>query len=247
MGFLPFFPFLAFLLPSILAPSAYSFCSTTICPSDTLTPIRFPFHLDKQQTENCSYPGFNLHCTDQGHTAITLPHAGEFLVRHINYETQYLLIDDTDNCLPRRLLEGFDPSGSPFQADFFVNFTFLRCPGNFTDARYDVIDCLSNSTRSVIATSSSDVADEVSRTCEVMRELRVPVIMSEDGAFTSSLSDNIWLTWFVPDCKDCEARGGICGFQSNGNRQVGCFTNLRNSGNKNSFLLAIDFFKALFS
>ncbi|KNA05746.1 hypothetical protein SOVF_187580 [Spinacia oleracea] len=226
MGFLAFF-----LLPFFVASTAYSFCPITTCTNSTLTPIRFPFHLDQHNTENCSYPGFNLHCTDQGHPAITLPHSGEYLVRVINYETQFMLIDDPDSCLPQRLLEGFDPSGSPFQAEFYVNYTFLSCPRNFTNARFTVIDCLSNSTRSVIATFLTDFTADVSRSCQIIRTLPVPASLSGTGGFTSSLSEDVWLSWHVPDCQDCEARGGVCGFQSNGNQQIGCFKNLQTSGN----------------
>ncbi|KAL2893227.1 putative RING-H2 finger protein ATL21A [Bienertia sinuspersici] len=231
MGFQTFSPFLTILLPFILASSSHSFCPTTTCKNDTLLPIRFPFHLKEQQPDNCSYPGFDLHCTDLGRTTISLPHAGEFLVRHINYETQHILLHDTNNCLPRKLLEGFDPSGSPFQADFYVNYTFFSCPARFENARYAVISCLSNSTRSVIAISShDDTTAEVSESCQVIRSLLVPVVSSNNGDFTSGLSDDVWLSWFLPDCKECEARGGICGFHSNGNQQIGCFTDLRHSG-----------------
>lgn len=231
MGFLPFFSFLTIFLPYIFASLAYCYCPITTCTNDTLTPIRFPFHLDHQRTENCSYPGFDLHCTDRGHTAITLPHSGEFLVRHINYQTQILLVNDPNDCLPRRLLEGFDPSGTPFQADFYDNYTFLSCPTDFIDARFDVIDCLSNSTTTVIATSLTDFTADVSRACQLIRTVAVPFSLSENNSFTSRLRQDVLLSWFVPDCKDCEARGRVCGFQSNGNRQIGCFIrNLHNSG-----------------
>ncbi|XP_057531330.1 putative RING-H2 finger protein ATL21A [Amaranthus tricolor] len=222
-----------FLFPFIFASSAFSFCPITTCTNNTITRIRFPFHLENQKTENCSYPGFNLHCTKTGRTAITLPHSGEFLVRSINYESQNILINDPNQCLPRRLLQGFDPSGSPFQSDFYVNYTFLSCPRDFTDARYAVIECLSNSTRSVIASSHTDFSVRVSnKACKMIKTLEVPASMSEDGGFTTSLGDGVWLSWHVPDCKDCEVKGGVCGFQKNGNKQIGCFYNLPNSGDE---------------
>ncbi|XP_021760307.1 putative RING-H2 finger protein ATL21A [Chenopodium quinoa] len=230
MGFVQFFPFLVFLLLFTLAPSAYSLCPITTCTNNTLTPIRFPFHLDEQKNENCSYPGFNLHCTDRGHPAITLPHSGEFLVRNIRYDAQTMLIDDPDSCLPRRLLQGFDPSGSPFQADFYVNYTFLSCPRSFANAHFAVIDCLSNLTRSVIATSLNDLTDDVSRSCQIIKTLPVPASLSADGGFTSNLSEDVWISWHVSDCLACEERGDVCGYQSNDNQQIGCFKSLNNSG-----------------
>jgi len=241
--------FITFLLPLLFASAAYSSCPISTCRNNTNIPVRFPFWVNKQRTENCSYPGFSLYCTDQGLTALKLPQSGQFLVRSISYQTQSIQLYDPKNCLPKRLLNGFDPSGSPFEADSYVNYTFLSCPRKSTDARFTVIDCLSNSTTSVMATTHSIFAQKMSnKSCQMIRTLRVPNSGSDhDEGFTSSLNDDIWLSWDDPDCKDCEMKGGVCGFQNNGEQQIGCVYGATRSGIGDfSFSFSFPPFQSLF-
>ncbi|KAH9620817.1 hypothetical protein KSS87_015124 [Heliosperma pusillum] len=203
----------------------HSFCPITSCSNNPATEIRFPFRLQPQQPENCSYPGFTLGCTDQGFPVLTLPQSGRFLVRSIDYLEQNIHLYDPNACLPGRLLDGFDPSGTPFQAESFYNYTFLSCPKNFTDERYTIIDCLSNSTRSVMATSRSILAHKLAnRSCQVIKTLLVPTAFFPQNAegFTSALKDDVSISWNVPDCKDCELKGGMCQLTMNGSQQIGC-------------------------
>ena len=94
----------------------------------------------------------------------------------------------------------------------------------------------------MIASSHTDFSVRVSnKACKMIKTLEVPASMSEDGGFTTSLGDGVWLSWHVPDCKDCEVKGGVCGFQKNGNKQIGCFYNLPNSGNYLIFIWIIFF------
>ena len=212
------------LITLFFAPLAYSICPIASCSNPNSPPIRFPFGLAHQQPENCSFPGFDLYCTAQGLTALSLPHSGEFLVRYISYQTQNIRVYDPKNCLPKRLLDGFDPSGSRFHPELYVNYTFLSCPRNVTDARFAIIDCLSNDTRSVMATSLHNFAGRMAnRSCQVIKTLPVPVSWPQNDEFTSTLSDDIWLSWDVPDCRDCEGEGGVCGVQSNNSQQIECF------------------------
>ncbi|KAK9749505.1 hypothetical protein RND81_02G130500 [Saponaria officinalis] len=76
-----------------------------------------------------------------------------------------------------------------------------------------------------MATSLSILAHEVSnKSCHVMKTLPVPVYSSPRNVagFTSKLTDDISLSWDVPDCKDCEVKGGVCQLSMNGNQQIGC-------------------------
>jgi hypothetical protein len=207
--------FLLLFLPSIM--QATQPCPISMCGSKFM-PIRFPFQFETQQGQNCGYPGFNLSCNSQRQTVLKLPYSGEFFVRNIDYLKQRIELYDPDNCLPRRLLR-FNLSGSPFVAALSQEYTFLSCPSQFTKSGFTVIDCLGNSTNSVLATSSLSLANLTSPPCKIITTLPVPVTWPYEGSLAQLL-----LTWYVPNCVDCEAQGGMCGFKGNNDSQeIGCY------------------------
>ncbi|KAK6285791.1 hypothetical protein POUND7_011970 [Theobroma cacao] len=210
----------SFLFPLVYAAER---CSLTNCGNNEIL-IRFPFRLESKQPEYCGYPGFNLGCKSQSTIVLKLPYSGEFFVRDINYLNQQIYLYDPDNCLPKRLLS-FNLSGSPFVAPFHQNYTFLNCPTQVTKSRFTTIDCLSNSTNSVLATSSISLANSMAESCQIITTLRIPVPWPAqyDEALSSELDEDIELTWHAPQCGDCESEGGICGFKSIGSEEVDCF------------------------
>lgn len=216
-------PFILFFL----FPLGYT---TEDCPKITCgknkTTIRFPFRLEGQQSENCGYPGFEVSCSTQNITALKLPSSQEFFVRDINYLTQVIRLYDPRDCLPKRLLE-FNITGSPFSVPYYHNYTFLSCPVELTKDRFTSIDCLSNSTTSVLATSSSSLAKKMSDSCEIITTLPVPVrwpVQYDDG-FSSDLGSELRLKWDNPECGRCEGQGGVCRFKSKTRKEIGCFPN----------------------
>ncbi|CAK9140512.1 unnamed protein product [Ilex paraguariensis] len=214
------------ILPFLLFPLIYAAdnCPTAKCGGNDFT-IRFPFWLEREQPRNCGYPGFNLICNGQGMTVLNLPHSGDFFVRSINYGEQVIQIYDPSNCLPGRLLD-FNLSDSPFMAAYYQNYTLLSCPSDHTISRFAAIDCLSNSTNKTLSTTSTRLAVSMTM-CKVVVTLPVPVSWPNvyEDSFTSDLTDDLQLTWDVPNCEDCEARGGMCDFKNNTSREISCFYN----------------------
>ncbi|KAJ7007830.1 RING-H2 finger protein ATL21A [Populus alba x Populus x berolinensis] len=197
-------------------------CSISACSIGDV-PVRFPFRIEGRQPRNCGYPGFDLSCNSQSSTVLELPHSGDFLVRDINYLTQQIQLYDSDNCLAKRLLQ-LNLSGSPFLGFFHQNYTFLSCPTQLVKSRFTTINCLSNSTISVLATSSMSLVNAMSSSCEVISTLKIPVsqpVQYNEG-FTSDLSEDLLLTWFSPDCSKCETQGSMCGFHGNASQEIGC-------------------------
>ena len=214
---------LFFLFPILYAQKQ---CEISMCGNKNIS-IRFPFQLKPQQPQNCGYPGFDLSCNSQNITVLKLPYSGEFYVRQISYMTQEIIIYDPLECLPSRLLS-FNLTGSPFVSAFYQNYTFLSCPSSYTKSRFIPIDCLSNSTHSVLATSSTSLAQKMSESCQIINTLTVPVsrpVQFNEG-FASSLNNDLHLTWNDPDCSTCEIQGGMCDFKSNTSQEIGCFYNL---------------------
>ncbi|EEF39071.1 RING-H2 finger protein ATL3K, putative [Ricinus communis] len=220
MGNLEIF-FLLFLLPIIYASEH---CAVSKCSNDKV-PVRFPFRLEGLQSQQqCGYPGFNLSCNNQRKTVLKLPYSGDFLVRGINYLTQQIQLYDPDNCIPKRLLS-FNLSGSPFLAAAHQNYTFLSCPSQLVESRFTTINCLSNSTTSVLATASKSIADSLATSCGVIITLSIPFSwpVQYDEGFSNELMDDLQLTWYSPACEECEQEGGMCGFKTNNSEDVGCF------------------------
>ncbi|KAL6495573.1 hypothetical protein OROGR_030136 [Orobanche gracilis] len=195
-------------------------CPSVTCGKNPFV-VRFPFLLQGQQPQTCGYPGFDLTCTRQTHdttTVLNLHNSGEFRVRDINYLSQEIQLYDPNNCLPKRLLI-LNLTDTPFTVGYSNGYTFLSCPPDFfVGTRFTTIDCLSNSTVTIVATLSTDL--DLLRplnVCSVVASLPVPVSWPHD--------DSIRLTWNVPNCEVCEATGSVCGFENSTSDQIMCFTN----------------------
>ncbi|RHN77797.1 putative wall-associated receptor kinase, galacturonan-binding domain-containing protein [Medicago truncatula] len=139
-------------------------CNTVICHVNGCSgrdfrcgphgpPIRFPFRFkDREEKYGCSYPGFELTCSDTRKTLIELPtHSGpiQLEVKRIFYDDQELWISDPENCLPKQLLKLLHSQISPFQlfarSDSNNSYTFmdcssLTCPVYFADSGTRFLD-----------------------------------------------------------------------------------------------------------
>ncbi|TXG63025.1 hypothetical protein EZV62_010019 [Acer yangbiense] len=221
--------FLLFFIFPLIVSAEY--CETSFCGNDgDVVPIRFPFQLERKQSGNCSFPGFRIGCNSHGKTILKLPNSGQFFVRDISYISQQISLYDPDNCLPGRL-QSFNLSGSPFLVSFYHNYTFLSCPAQLTKSRYAAIDCLSNSTTSVLATISMSLVNSMTPSCQIISTLPVPVSwpVQYDEGFSNDLNNDLRLTWYAPDCSDCESSGGVCGFKSSNSQEIGCFYNSKSA------------------
>ncbi|KAK9274743.1 hypothetical protein L1049_021994 [Liquidambar formosana] len=83
------------------------------------------------------------------------------------------------------------------------------------------ISCLSGKNYSVIAVPTDEL-DGLISSCTGFATVLVP---ARWAAASSNLSGDIPMTWTDPDCKPCERRGGVCGFKSETNRDIGCSVN----------------------
>ncbi|KAI5422013.1 putative RING-H2 finger protein ATL21A [Lathyrus oleraceus] len=220
MGILKFLFYLIF--PVIHA--AVNNCPFSLCGNFSL-PIRFPFHLEGEQSPYCGYPGFNLICSNHRKTVLELPNSGEFYVRNINYLTQQIQLYDPANCLPKRLLS-LNFSNSPFISSFSRNYTFLSCSSQNIGSQFIPIDCLSNSTYFVSAIPSANLVNPLPGSCSVMKRLLVPVARQEryEENLRDDLNADLQLAWDKPDCSYCELNQLMCGFESIYSSQVVCIT-----------------------
>ncbi|XWS50087.1 hypothetical protein CRYUN_Cryun12cG0058300 [Craigia yunnanensis] len=221
--------FLSFLFVSLFLqkPTAAQTCSTS-CPGGG-PEVKFPFGLNADGNRNgrCSYPGFGLACSNKtGELVLNLPKSGEFIVRYIDYETQQIWINDPDICLPKRFLQSFNISGTPFDSEFLYTFTFFNCStSEVAEAGLRPITCLSNQNYSVVASQtdySVDSPNSLQSSCHPIRTVTVPF-----GWY--GLWEGVRLEWYKPDCRSCIERRGDCLFKNRTNQEIGCF-NLPSQG-----------------
>ncbi|KAD3069061.1 hypothetical protein R6Q59_016952 [Mikania micrantha] len=227
------------LFPISLASSPYN-CPIAFCGSNAY-PIQFPFHVLDQQPEICGYPGFNLRCDKQGNTLLNLPNSGEFLVRTIDYRAQMIQIYDPSGCTASRRMT-LNLSGSPYLGSPSRNYTLLSCPVEVTRSRYIPVGCLTNSTYSTLATSSVSFATRMASqtACRIIGSLRSPISWYQDQqGFTSDLNMDISLTWDSPNCQECVAEGGFCGYTNTTLQDIACFKNGKRSSKKTTIALVI--------
>ncbi|CAL0302173.1 unnamed protein product [Lupinus luteus] len=215
-----------FIIPIIYASHN---CQISWCGNDNIV-IRFPFRLEgEQQDPYCGYPGFKLLCSNDRKTVLKLPHTEELYVRNINYIRQHIQVYDPNQCLPKLLLS-LNLSGSPFTAIFQNNYTFLSCPYPNIDSQLVPIECLSNSTNFVSSIPSVNLTNSLLESCYVIRNISVPAAwqgLLYEGNFRDDLSEDLRLTWYEPDCIECESQGMLCGFDNGENGQVSCFYDYR--------------------
>ncbi|XP_027933154.1 putative RING-H2 finger protein ATL21A [Vigna unguiculata] len=200
----------------------YSWCS------DNNILIRFPFQIQGLQHPYCGYPGFQLTCSNDSKTVITLPYMGKFFVRNINYLRQEMQVYDPDDCLPKRLLS-LNLSASPFIVTSLRNYTLFSCPTPHTGSQFIPIDCLSNSTSFVSAIPSLNFTTSLPDSCHVLKKLSFPVAYQQNFS-DDLLSGDLLLTWSSPDCRYCESQQALCGFQSINSDQVSCFFDYQTGG-----------------
>ncbi|XP_074326533.1 putative RING-H2 finger protein ATL21A [Apium graveolens] len=212
-----------FLILLLLIPGTYSAynCQASACDYYGV-PIRFPFQLSPLQPQSCGYPGYNVVCNSERTTVLNLPYSGDFLVKSINYRRQVIKLYDPYKCLPKRLLE-LNLTDSPFKAAYYQNYTLLSCPPELDTSRFTTITCLSNSTSTVVATSSMILVNSLT-TCKIFLSSLIPVSRPpQDGdGLSSDLSDNLELKWSVPNCDGCEENGGLCKIRNTTSGQPAC-------------------------
>ncbi|OMO79766.1 Zinc finger, RING-type [Corchorus capsularis] len=187
--------------------------------------IRFPFQLN-DQPDRCGYPGFNLSCRNEVQTTLTLPFSGNFTVVNIDYIFQNIWINDPDHCVPKRLLQGLNLSGTPFDLLYPRSYTFFNCSSVSSivlPAAARRISCLSGGNFSVVAIPADRLHDSFkslsSTSCSEIATVLVPLSWT---GWSDPAGYGIRLTWNEPDCMSCEARAGTCMFKRDTGLDVGC-------------------------
>ncbi|XP_075488929.1 RING-H2 finger protein ATL22-like [Primulina tabacum] len=209
-------------------------CQPETCDAAIGLLVRFPFRLVNRQPPGCGYPGFDLYCDGKNRTILNLPRSGEFRVDYIDYNAQALLINDPNSCLPNRILS-FSLSGSPFALAFARRYTFFNCSSRWMNHSssypypFVLLDCLSGRNYTVVAARSRLSGTDVPPSCRSIASVSVPLQWSTSPFYWESpdLTEDLELVWREPDCRECENRGGFCGYTGGPGREIGCSSSSR--------------------
>ncbi|XP_041029110.1 putative RING-H2 finger protein ATL21B isoform X1 [Juglans microcarpa x Juglans regia] len=197
--------------------SSTAICKTSSCDGSQSPPVRFPFRLKDSQPKSCGYPGFDLSCNNQSQTILTLPYSGDFVVEDIDYLGQSIYISDPNHCFPKRFLDNFNLSNSPFQFEVPENFTFFNCSSNATMMYlYWPIYCLSGDDYKVLFTTTlyTDILSPPT-SCRMISTAVTALLPFPQ-------SQPVQLIWGVPNCQRCAGSGGDCARENDSSLEVGC-------------------------
>ncbi|KAH1215244.1 Rust resistance kinase Lr10 [Glycine max] len=201
-------------------------CKKLSCgPGEPL--IRFPFQLVKGIKDECANPGFCLYCTDKKETMVVLSTI-EFRVYTIDYESNFFMLRDPENCLPNKFLQidNFFLQHNQLELGLFGdertnNLSFFNCSsvglrylrkqvyGSDFSNQQDMISCpifVSESYDSVLGldlTSCTKMFDTISPVTAYDLQLMVLI-----------------MRWSIPNCTKCEAKGKRCKWKNNSNTEA---------------------------
>ncbi|EXB28670.1 RING-H2 finger protein ATL22 [Morus notabilis] len=221
-------------------------------------PFRLKNHQSSRCAYDGRTGRFDLACNKRNQTVIRFGSGSEFSVDSIKYEEQSISINDPDDCLPRRYLnkEFNNFTSETFAIEDMESYTFLNCSSKAATLYYHFvspISCLGGGEdRTVVAMPTAFLMNSQSAPppssslnsdspapapatvdgCLVMGIAQVAVSLQSVSWLTnrfSDLSNSVRLTWSDPDCRECLARDGECGFRSSSTSEIGCFLSSKGS------------------
>ncbi|KAJ6411045.1 hypothetical protein OIU84_007739 [Salix udensis] len=182
-------------------------CPESRCAKDGPA-IRFPFKLkDNKPPDHCSYPGFELSCTDKRETLLELPTSVKLYVDKIEYASQLIIARDPDECLPRQL-RNFSSYGSVFESAYMglSDYSFFNCTSRKGDGYGNwYLDCLSGPGYNIYAyTSDNSISYTDLTNCTKLYNL------SSVPSETFEMKNTLHLNWSKPHSGLCEQQGKFC-------------------------------------
>ncbi|XP_047340298.1 putative RING-H2 finger protein ATL21B [Impatiens glandulifera] len=117
-------------------------------------------------------------------------------------------------------------SGSPFMGNYFNSKEYFlkSCPLGFNSSLSYIVNCLSNSTNTIIVVKAEYAKSYIFGSCVEITVFYVPFPGEYRFQSYNYKFDYLLLTWNKPRCGYCEMDGGVCGLTSNvGSQDVECF------------------------
>ncbi|KAK2421465.1 rust resistance kinase Lr10 [Trifolium repens] len=187
--------------------------------------IRFPFQLIKDSQDQCVYPKFCLYCTENKNTMLLLPTPSgpvEFFVPQIDYELNLILISDPENCLTKKLLKLNSSSFLPyrFYSESKEKISFFNC-SSVRKQHLRNLDLINQNSQDmttcpIYASSSDESVIELDlESCTKMFDV------SRNFSAMDLRSNQLSLSWPIPNCTVCSAKGKKCRWKNNATKGGG--------------------------
>ncbi|KAH9605338.1 hypothetical protein KSS87_009272 [Heliosperma pusillum] len=232
------FPLLLWLLVVLefcwSSQASVEICSTFSCNRTEQGTIMFPFHVPRNQSDRCGYPGFDLTCGHNGETFVNIA-SKPLTVMGISYTDQLLIVSDPGSCIPNRVLT-LNLTSTPYSyGQVTPSYTFLNCSrnriSNVDTSLYpgtSLVSCLSRGDYTILTTfereSEENLVDQLK--CKVIKRINAAFWWKEmnQSLYPSDMSDVLLqLSWDVRNCGYCALAGGVCGFANDSGLDVSCF------------------------
>ncbi|KAH6768957.1 hypothetical protein C2S51_014293 [Perilla frutescens var. frutescens] len=223
-----FYLFIFFFLFSPLLGAGADDCKPDRCRKDGPL-IQFPFRILNKQSQNCSYPGFDVYCNDNNETMLDLPISINLVVKKIYYRSQQVYLSDPDKCLAKKL-QNLNLSSTPFtfltETDYSYelrDYILFNCSVSNSNRDLDIpVPCLRDPSYQFYAVEEDSYMDSLPLTsCTRFHNISsVPRYVF--------FSDDIRLKWSFPDCTSvCEAVGKRCTPSNNSTGGFQCVDKLK--------------------
>uniref|UniRef100_A0A7N0RBB8 Protein kinase domain-containing protein n=1 Tax=Kalanchoe fedtschenkoi TaxID=63787 RepID=A0A7N0RBB8_KALFE len=223
---IPSAAFLAFYLLALPSLVGCQQCSESRCSSGG-PPVRFPFRIVGRQAEHCGYPGFDLACTEDGKTKLSLSFPVSFFIDEISYAANQVQIHTPDVCFAKQLLNlDLEPIASSLL--HLAQYTLYNCSSRAVqDYSAHVVPCLAGRGTKVIAVGSYYF---VLQTLSLVGCTKMYDVSYPSNIFSSRV---VW-QWSIPEaCIGCESDTKICSRTAAGNQTaIHCFDAPRRSSSR---------------
>lgn len=215
--FLFFFilPLLSLLPTSVSTGNSYfQKCQPQSCGN--LTNVSFPFWFKKLQPDFCGYPAFELRC-EGDIPKLSVPEE-DYHVLNISYDSRTITVSvarlaSISTCLLPYY--NFLFSLTPFTiSSLNRELVFVYNCSTAKDGSV-VINCYNNRSYAYLGgTYRVEESEGLFGSCNT---IAMPVISSPDldvNNYPKLLADGFLLNWTAPDCSECKASNGQCGYNN---------------------------------
>ncbi|XP_009589479.1 LEAF RUST 10 DISEASE-RESISTANCEUS RECEPTOR-LIKE PROTEIN KINASE-like 1.2 isoform X1 [Nicotiana tomentosiformis] len=216
--------------------TSFAYCPSSICHGRN---ISYPFwshdSFNSSSPQYCGYPGFGIHCS-QTDPILNISNVS-FAVKHINYTTYSLTLEDIDAFDSRdcpRAHHNLTLGDLPLKySELDLNLTFyFNCINSLSSGLS--LDCLnSGGNKSYLYIEDNEPDDlnwygicEKKVVATVMdsgwiRELGAVIGEELTGGLSAAMKEGFVLDWGVAtECGKCEASEGRCGYDNSTNESL---------------------------
>ncbi|KAJ0545440.1 putative protein kinase RLK-Pelle-WAK-LRK10L-1 family [Helianthus annuus] len=186
--------------------------------------ISYPFYIDGIQEPYCGYPGFELHCDNNGSSILRLSESN-FAVKHIEYNKSRIRLQSsmftsnrTDHCLSTIRNITSDPNRFMIDNNTTTKlYSISSCSSNVSRVLEKYRNRLCENEEYVMVKDDMNFKNLTDGCGRRGKIVAMPVELGgggvvDGGNYTEVVEKGFDMRWRAGDCDVCETSGGRCGF-----------------------------------